>query len=189
LILLLAYTAQQSLMNVYVLFADYRFHWTDRTVGLSLAVVGIFSGIYGGVLVKRMVAWAGERGSMVLGLVLGIAGFSMFGLSKTGVLFWFAIPIMNGMSFVWPAAQSMMTRGAAANEQGQLQGAIHSLRGISGLIGPGLFTYIFSLSIGAHAILHLPGSPFFLASLLLAIALLATFLVRIPTRSEKVSAS
>lgn len=183
-ILLLAYTAQQSLMNVYVLFADYRFHWTDRTVGLSLAAVGIFSGLYGGVLVKRMVAWAGERGSMILGLLLGLAGFCMFGLSKTGLLFWFAIPIMNGMSFVWPAAQSMLTRGAAANEQGQLQGAIHSLRGISGLVGPGLFTYVFSLSIGAHAIVHLPGSPFFLASLLLAVALLTTLLLRMPAKIE-----
>ncbi len=179
-ILLLAYIAQQSLMNVYVLYADYRFHWTDRTVGLSLAAVGIFSGVYGGVLVKRLVKAAGERASILLGLLLGMAGFCMFGLSKTGLLLWFGIPVMNGMSFVWPAAQSMMTRGAAANEQGQLQGAIHSLRGISGLIGPGLFTYVFSKSIGASAWVHLPGSPFFLASALLALALVATLLVRMP---------
>ena len=182
-ILLLAYIAQQSLMNVYVLYADYRFHWTDRTVGLSLAAVGIFSGVYGGVLVKRVVKAAGERVSILLGLGLGIAGFAMFGLSKTGLLLWFGIPVMNGMSFVWPAAQSMMTRGAAANEQGQLQGAIHSLRGISGLIGPGLFTYIFSKSIGADAWIHLPGSPFFLASALLALAVVATLLVRMPQTS------
>jgi DHA1 family tetracycline resistance protein-like MFS transporter len=189
LVLLLAYTAQQSLMNVYVLFADYRFHWTDRTVGLSLAVVGLFSGLYGGVLVKRLVKLAGERGSMLLGLALGIAGFTMFGLSKTGVLFWLAIPVMNGMSFVWPAAQSMMTRGAAANEQGQLQGAIHSLRGISGLVGPVLFTYVFSKSIGAGAVFKLPGSPFFLASSLLGIGLLATFWLRMPRAKQVASHS
>ena len=186
-ILLLAYIAQQSLMNVYVLYADYRFHWTDRTVGLSLATVGIFSGVYGGVLVKRLVKAAGERASILLGLSLGILGFSLFGLSKTGLLLWLGIPIMNGMSFVWPAAQSMMTRGAAANEQGQLQGAIHSLRGISGLIGPGLFTYVFSKSIGAGAVIHLPGSPFFLASVLLALALMATLLVRLPRPSTAVA--
>ncbi len=173
-ILLLAYIAQQSLMNVYVLYADYRFGWTDRTVGISLGVVGLFSGLYGGVLVKRMVKAAGERGSILLGLLLGVVGFTMFGLSKTGLLLWLGIPLMNGMAFVWPAAQSMMTRGAAANEQGQLQGAIHSLRGISGLIGPGIFTYVFSKSIGRHAVIHLPGSPFFLAAILLIIAFLST---------------
>ncbi len=179
-VLLLAYIAQQSLMNVYVLYADYRFAWTDRTVGLSLAAVGIFSGLYGGVLVKRVVKAFGERSSILFGLALGIIGFSMFGLSKTGLLLWLGIPIMNGMSFVWPGAQSLMTHGAAANEQGQLQGAIHSLRGISGLIGPGLFTYIFSKSIGTGAVIHLPGSPFFLASALLAFALVMALLVRMP---------
>ena len=184
-ILLLAYLAQQSLMNVYVLYADYRFHWSDHAVGLSLALVGIFSGVYGGVLVKRMVKVAGERGSMLLGLGLGIVGFAMFGFSKTGVLLLVGIPVMNGMSFVWPAAQSLMTRGAAANEQGQLQGAIHSLRGISGLLGPGLFTWVFARSIGVHAVVHLPGSPFFLASLLLACALLvALVLAPRPARSH-----
>lgn len=176
-VLLIAYVAQQSLMNVYVLYADYRFHWTDRTVGLSLALVGICAGLYGGGLVKHVVKAVGERGSILLGLCMGIAGFTMFGFSKTGLLLLFGIPLMNGMSFVWPAAQSLMTRMAARNEQGQLQGAIHSLRGIAGLIGPGLFTWIFSQTIGAHAIIHLPGSPFFLAAILLACALLATLAI------------
>ena len=125
-------------------------------------------------LVKRAVALAGERGSVVLGLLLAIAGFILFGASRSGLLFWLGIPLINGMSFVWPAAQSIMTRGAAANEQGQLQGAIHSLRGISGLLGPGLFTYIFSKSIGAGAIIHLPGSPFYMASGLLVAALVVS---------------
>ena len=111
-VLLLCYVAQQSLMNVYVLYADYRFQWSDSSVGLSLAAVGIFAGIYGGVLVKRVVKAVGERGSILMGLVMGIAGFSMFGLSKTGLLLVLGIPLMNGMSFVWPAAQSLMTRGA-----------------------------------------------------------------------------
>ena len=178
-VLLLAYIAQQSLMNVYVLYADYRFHWSDRDVGLSLAAVGIFSGLYGGVLVKRVVKAFGERASVLFGLLLGMAGFCMFGFSRTGLLLLIGIPVMNGMSFVWPAAQSLMTRGAAANEQGQLQGAIHSLRGISGLIGPGLFTYVFSKTIGTQAIIHLPGSPFFLASALLGVALFTALFLRV----------
>ena len=47
-VLLLGYIAQQVLMNVYVIYADYRYHWTDRTVGFSLALVGICTIIYGG---------------------------------------------------------------------------------------------------------------------------------------------
>ncbi len=181
-LLLLAYIAQQSLMNVYVLYADYRYGWTDRTVGLSLGAVGLFSGIYGGLLVRRAIAAVGERGTIIAGLLLGMSGFAMFGLSRTGGLFWLAIPLMNGIGLVWPASQSIMSRSAAANEQGQLQGAIHSLRGISGLIGPGMFTWVFARSIGAGALIHLPGSPFFLASSLLGVALVTALLLREPPR-------
>ncbi len=121
-LLLLGYIAQQSLMNVYVIYADYRYHWTDRTVGLSLATIGIFSGLYGALFVKRVVAWLGERRTMVFGFIGGAAGYAMFGLSATGLLFWMAIPVLNMMSFTWPSAQSLMSHEIGPSEQGQLQG-------------------------------------------------------------------
>ena len=173
-VLLLGYIAQQVLMNVYVIYADYRYHWTDRTVGFSLAVVGICTAVYGALLVKPVVAKLGERGAMTFGLIGGAIGYSMIGLSRTGLLLWLGIPFLNMMSFTWPAAQSLLSRKTSPSEQGQLQGAINSLRGIAGLIGPGLFTYIFSKSIGADAILHLPGAPFYAAAAMLLIALLLT---------------
>ena len=171
-LLLLGYIAQQSLMNVYVIYADYRYHWTDRTVGFSLAAVGIFSAIYGALLVKPAVAKLGERGAVTLGLIGGAIGYSMFGLSRTGLLFWLGIPFLNMMSITWPAAQSILSHKTSASEQGQLQGAINSLRGIAGLIGPGLFTYIFSKSIGADAIFRIPGTPFFTAAAMLLVSLI-----------------
>jgi DHA1 family tetracycline resistance protein-like MFS transporter len=171
-ILLLGYIAQQVLMNVYVIYADYRYHWTDRTVGFSLAVVGICTIVYGALLVKPVVAKIGERGAMTLGLIGGALGYSMIGLSRTGLFLWIGIPFLNMMTFAWPAAQSLLSRKTSPSEQGQLQGAINSLRGIAGLLGPSLFTYIFSRSIGIDAILHLPGAPFYTAAGMLLIALL-----------------
>jgi MFS transporter, DHA1 family, tetracycline resistance protein len=171
-VLLLGYVAQQSLMNVYVIYADYRYHWTDRTVGLSLATVGIFTAIYGALLVKPVVAKIGERGAITFGLIGGAVGYAMLGSSKTGLFLWLGIPVLNLMTFTWPAAQSVLSRKTSPSEQGQLQGAINSLRGIAGLFGPGLFTYIFSKSIGIDAILHLPGAPFYAAAAMLLIALL-----------------
>ena len=171
-ILLLGYIAQQVLMNVYVIYADYRYHWTDRTVGLSLAFVGIFTIVYGAFLVKPVVAKLGERGAMIFGLIGGALGYSMIGLSKTGLFLWIGIPFLNMMSFTWPAAQSLLSRKTSSSEQGQLQGAINSLRGIAGLLGPGLFTYIFSKSIGSG--IHIPGTPFYTAAAMLLVALLLT---------------
>jgi DHA1 family tetracycline resistance protein-like MFS transporter len=170
-VLVLGYLAQQSLMNVYVLYSDYRFGWSDRSVGLSLALVAIFSGMYGAGLVKPLVKRIGERSALSLGLVGGAVGYTMFGLSKTGVLLLCGIPVLNLMSVAWPSAQSIMSREVKASEQGRMQGAIQSLRGLAGIFGPGMFTYIYSKSIGPHALIPAPGTAFFLAGALLLTSL------------------
>jgi DHA1 family tetracycline resistance protein-like MFS transporter len=119
---------------------------------------------------------------MIFGLIGGAIGYSMIGSSKTGLFLWLGIPFLNMMTFAWPAAQSLLSRKTSPSEQGQLQGAINSLRGIAGLFGPSFFTYIFSKSIGAGAILHLPGAPFYAAAAMLFIALLlAQRAARTPT--------
>src|SRR5712675_104682 len=66
-VLLLGYIAQQSLLNVYVIYADYRYHWTDRTVGFSLATIGVCTAIYGALLVKPVVGKLRGRGAITLG--------------------------------------------------------------------------------------------------------------------------
>jgi DHA1 family tetracycline resistance protein-like MFS transporter len=172
-VLVLGYLAQQSLMNVYVIYTDFRYHWTVQTAGLSLGVVGIFSGLYGALLVRRTVAWLGERKTMAVGLTCGMMGWGMIGASKTGMLVWGAIPVLNLMSLVWPSAQSIMSREVAANEQGQLQGAVNSLRGIAGMVGPGLFTWIFSRTLGVS-----PGMAFYVAAGILGVSLVVAEVVR-----------
>ena len=170
-LLLLAYLAQNSLMNVYVLYADYRYHWSDRAVGLSLALVGVFTILYGAFLVRPFIKRYGERVAIFCGLIGGAIGYAMMGLSRTGLLLLLGLPLLNLMSLTWPASQSLMTRGAAANEQGQMQGAINGLRGLTGMAGPALFTYIFARAVGERAIIHAPGLPFFVASGLVLAAL------------------
>ncbi len=187
-VLILGYLAQQSLMNVYVLYADYRFGWTDRSVGLSLALVAVFSGFYGAGLVKPLVKRVGERTALSIGLTGGALGYLMFGLSKTGMLLLLGIPILNLMSVAWPSAQSIMSREVKPSEQGQMQGAVQSLRGLAGIFGPVLFTWIFSKSYGPSAPFHAPGAAFFVASGLLVISLFVAQLVR-PAEIKAVTAT
>jgi DHA1 family tetracycline resistance protein-like MFS transporter len=178
-VLLVAYTAQQSL-SAYVIYADYRYHWTDQTVGISLGVVGLVAGLYGAFFVKRFVAMIGERGSILVGLAGGAAGYLIFGAAQTGVIFCSAIPLLSLTALVWPASQSQLSKHIGPSEQGQLQGAVNSLRGIAGLVGPGLFTYIFSRSIGPKAIVAVPGMPYFVACGFLLAALVIAVCVTAP---------
>jgi DHA1 family tetracycline resistance protein-like MFS transporter len=70
-----------------------------------------------------------------------------------------------------------MTRRVDSSEQGQLQGAVHGLRGVSGMIGPGLFTITFAFAIGVDQAWRMPGAPFLLAALLLVGAMLLAWRV------------
>ena len=177
-VLVLSYLAQQSLQNVYVLMADYRYGWTDRSVGLSLALVGIIQGFYSAGLVKHVVKRIGERGALTFGLIGGAIGYVMIGLSKTGLLMLWGIPVLNLMTLAWPSAQSIMSRQVKSSEQGQMQGGVQSLRGLAAIFGPVMFTWIFSKTFGAGAAIQAPGAAFYLAAALLAVSLAVAQWVR-----------
>jgi DHA1 family tetracycline resistance protein-like MFS transporter len=184
-ILLLGYFAQQSLMNVYVLYAYFRYGWTERAVGLSLGLLGCFTIVVGLFVVKRVTGRLGERRAIFIGLLGGAVGYLGFALAPTGRLFLCALPVLTLMGITWPSIQAIMTRYTSPSEQGQLQGAINSLRGISGLGGPEFFTAIFAVAVGRHAWIHLPGLPFFVAS---AILLVNVFVAYAVTKEQRVIA-
>jgi MFS transporter, DHA1 family, tetracycline resistance protein len=52
-----------------------------------------------------------------------------------------------------------------------LQGALGSLQGVAGMIGPLLFTQVFAFALHSDGALHLPGAPYMLAAVLVALAL------------------
>jgi MFS transporter, DHA1 family, tetracycline resistance protein len=58
------------------------------------------------------------------------------------------------------------------SEQGQLQGANNSVASIAGVLSPLFFGWVYSVSVGGEAWVHLPGLAFFIASLVLALAAL-----------------
>jgi len=63
--------------------------------------------------------------------------------------------------------QSLMSQRVDASSQGKLQGAINSLRALTGMVGPLLFTQVFTAAIEHNAKMHLPGAPYYLAAALL----------------------
>jgi len=159
--------AHVVLPSIAVLYMGYRYGWGSTAVGLTLAAVGMCAMIVQGGLVKIVTAKWGERRTLLTGLLCGAVGFAIYGLASKGWIYCLGIPIMAIWGLAGPAMQALMTCRVSLSEQGQLQGAIASLTGIAGLVGPSLFTQTFALFIGAQADWHLPGAPFLLASLLL----------------------
>jgi DHA1 family tetracycline resistance protein-like MFS transporter len=167
----LYYLAHQSLQNVFVLYAGYRYGWDSLAVGLALGAVGVSTSIVQGMLVGPIVARFGERRALITGLSCGAAAFVIYGLAPTGARFMIGVLVMAFWGLYGPSAQGLMTRRVGPSEQGQLQGALSSVVTITGIVGPALFSLTFATFIGSRRDWHLPGAPFLLASMLLVVAI------------------
>ena len=166
-VVILYYLAHQSLQNVWVLYTEYRYAWSQKAVANSLALVGVCTMIVSGGLVGPYVKRFGERFSLVSGLLFGFLGFAGFGLAWKGWGALAAIPFIALWGVAGPAMQSLMSQRVDASSQGKLQGAINSLRALTGMVGPLLFTQVFTAAIEHSAKTHLPGAPYYLAAALL----------------------
>lgn len=155
--------------SVYVLYTESRYRWSGRTVGIALALVGVSSALMGalgtGPLVKRL----GEKKAYLFGMLVGTLGCLGHGLAPTGGWFLVSILVAAPMDVAMPSLSALMTREVDARAQGQLQGAVSALRGISGMLGPVLFTQCFSWAI-RHGGLGLRGLPFIVAAALFGVA-------------------
>jgi DHA1 family tetracycline resistance protein-like MFS transporter len=158
--------AHEALPNMFILYSDYRYHWTSRSSSLALMAVGICTSIVQGGLVGRMVKRFGERSCMALGLLFGCIGFAVLGGADNSAMFVFGIPLIAMWGLAGPAMQSLMSRRVHATEQGRLQGALGSIRGITGMLGPVLMGGLFTQTAGPRAPVEAPGAVYFLASIL-----------------------
>ncbi len=171
------FAAHEALPSMFVIYTDYRYHWDERTVGLALALIGICTTVVSAGLVGFTVKRLGERRTVLLGLTCGLLGFAVYAVASTGGLFMAGLPFVALWGVAGPAMQSLMTRRVGPNAQGQLQGAIGSMRAITGMVGPILFTQVFAAAVSDQASVKLPGAPYWLATLLLLCSLILAFFV------------
>jgi DHA1 family tetracycline resistance protein-like MFS transporter len=179
----LGYLAHAVLPSTSVLYMGYRYGWGPAAVGLMMAGVGVAAMIVQGGLIRPITARFGERTTLLAGSLSGAAGFFTYGAAPEGWMFCLGIPVMAFWGLAGPATQALMSRRVSASEQGQLQGAIASINGVTGLIGPSLFTQVFAYFIGPGVLWHVPGAPFVLASLLLVLAAVIAWRTTDPNRT------
>jgi DHA1 family tetracycline resistance protein-like MFS transporter len=157
--------AHNVLPTVYVLYVSNRYGWSLAATGSALALTGVCNIVVQGLLVKQVVARAGEWGAVLAGLVFGGLGFAAFGLAPTGPAFLLATPLFALIGLFGPGFQGLVTRRVSPSEQGRLQGANSSLMGLAGVLGPLVFgyTYAWFAEPGHPAV---PGAAFMLAAAL-----------------------
>jgi DHA1 family tetracycline resistance protein-like MFS transporter len=182
----LYYFAHEVYPTLFVLYGDYRYAWSARELGLTLALFGLGSTITSAFLIGPIVRRIGERNAMILGLSLSATSALAIALAYTGTLFLLSIPLASLGGLSTPSLMSIASRQASESEQGRLQGALGSLQGIAMMISPLVLSEVFAVSIqrGGRTF---AGVPFALTSLVVIAALLlaarATRTLRTPRPS------
>jgi len=167
--------AHWAFPSVWAYFAGVRFEWSAREIGFSLMAVGLASAIVQGGLTRIVIPRFGERKAAFFGAGVAIVTYFGYGLVTEGWMVYALIAAGAFAGFTQPALQGIMSRTVPADAQGQLQGAIGSINGVSMIIGPLMMTQIFAAFSETGAAIYFPGAPFIVASMLVALALIPLF--------------
>jgi MFS transporter, DHA1 family, tetracycline resistance protein len=161
----LIYLAAMSVQGNWNYFTMYRFHWTEKLVGISLAVVGLLVGIVQAGLTRIVNPKLGNEKSIYIGLLLYTLGLVLFAFATQGwMMFIFLVPYCLG-GIAGPALQATMAGHVKQNEQGALQGALTSLMSLTTIIGPLIMNNLFTYFTHKNAPFYFPGASFFLGAL------------------------
>ena len=156
---------------VWVFFTIERFDWSPALIGISLAVYGSATVLVQGVLVRLAARHLGDAKTVAIGLMVQIPTFIMIALVNQGVLLLALTPLAALGSLGMPALQALMSRAVGTESQGALQGVLSSLNAIATIIALLGMTQIFAYFSRDDTLLYLPGAPFVMSALLMAMGL------------------
>ena len=165
--LVLVYLAAHAVQSNWSYFTIYRFGWTKKMVGLSLALVGLLVAIVQGGLIRIINPKLGNEKSVYVGLCLYALGMFLFAAAtQSWMMFAFLLPYCFG-GLAGPALQAIMAGHVPSNEQGELQGGLTGLMSLTSIFGPLIMNNLFYFFTKSNAPVHFPGVSFLLGGLLM----------------------
>jgi len=102
-------------------------------------------------------------------LIIGFAGYAT-ATQGWQLYLWMVVASMQGL--VMPSVQSVMTSNTAANSQGELQGAMAAVMGLTSIVSPLIMTRLFGYFSGPEAIVYFPGMAFLAAAVIQVVSLI-----------------
>jgi DHA1 family tetracycline resistance protein-like MFS transporter len=165
--------AMGALQSTFVLANQARFGWDTQQNGLALGLAGLGSAVVQGLLVRRIVPALGERRSALVGGSMTAVAYLCIGLAPVGWVVLLGIVIQSMGAITNPAVQGMVSASAGPDRQGETQGALSSVQGLTAIVSPLVASWVFSTFTGSAAPVLLPGAPFIVSALAYCVAIWA----------------
>jgi MFS family permease len=139
-LVILAFAGMES---TFALWAIEQFGWGPGQVGYVFAYVGLLSAILQGGLIGGLTRRFGEERLLLWGLVLIGTGLLFMPLARNLTVLIVAVSALAlGMGLTQPSLNSLISRRAGRDEQGEVLGVSQSVGSLSRVLGPaaaGLF--------------------------------------------------
>jgi len=172
LIFFLVVLAFAGMESTFALWAMQQFGWGPGQVGYVFAYVGVISAILQGGLIGVLTRRFGEERLLFCGLALVAAGLLMLTVARILVILGVALTgLALGMGLTQPSLNSLISRRAGRQEQGEVLGVSQSFSSLSRVLGPAAAGFFFA-KFGCNA------AFFWGAAVVAAAALLTLKLLR-----------
>ena len=158
-----------------VLFTRYRFGWGAGANGLVLAGIGLAQAVTEGFLLTRITARLGDRRTALLGYTAAALGYATLALALAGWMLAPAVVFLALGGLAIPSVRAMVSGRGGVDNQGELQGVLTSVEGLTAVAAPLLTAWLFYAFTSPVLPVHFAGAPFILAA---GGALLAGVLLR-----------
>lgn len=169
------YLGSHAVQSNWSFFTIYKFNWSEKLIGYSLAIVGVLVGFVQVVLAQKSANKLGKGRTIYIGFGLYTLGMFLFSIAdSTMFMFLFLIPYCFG-GIAMPNLQAYMSESVPANQQGELQGGLTSLVSVTTIIGPVMMNNVFYYFTKSDAIIHFPGASFFLGGIFMLVSFIITF--------------
>lgn len=164
----IAHDANPSTWTYYMME---KLRWTQQDVGFSMAAIGLGIASVQALLLGSIVKALGERATVFVGYAINAVTYAALSFVTQGWMVYACIVPFAFGTIANPTLKAIMSRQVPADAQGELQGAIASLMGVTAIVAPIFMTQIFSHFTQAGASVYFPGAPFFAAGVFTLAAL------------------
>ena len=164
-----------AIQSSLVLFAGYRYHWGTALAGVLLAAAGLSQAVVEGLVLPSVTRRLGEHRTALLGYAAATLGYAALAFALVSWMVWPAILLMTVGGLAMPSVRSLVSARGSEDTQGEMQGVLTAIEGLTALWAPLLTAGLFYAFTSSVLPVRFAGAPFLFAA---AAAALAGLLLR-----------